>query len=233
LKDSPDVAHHKGMLDTLDEMLRECRAINPQFDVSYEGWWDRLMHYSDVTWWWPGGPIHSVKKEVFPEWVPHAPVCQPYSFNVVNSCAVHAHAMLLGPGNYSKDLDFKPYRAVADYAAEVARIRAELHDDVSTSEVEDASDRTLFNGKPKIKIGAPFTRSSDTAWTLFRNRKNGRRCLVLANYGRKPLTATGVRFGNARACQILSPFAKPKSSKLPVSVSIPPERVVFLLDDAS
>ena len=141
LKRSPDVAHHQAMLEIIDEMLSECRKIVPHFDVSYEGGWDWLMRYSDVTWWWPG-PRHSVKKEVFPEWVAHAPVVQPYSYNVVNTCVLHAHAMLLGPGNYSRDLDFAPFRGLADYVAEITRLRAN-----STTTSRQARSRMLPIGR--------------------------------------------------------------------------------------
>jgi hypothetical protein len=230
LKNGPDVAHHRAMLQVVEDMLRQCREIVPHFDVSYEGWWDQLMRHSDVTWWWPG-PRHSVKKEVFPEWVPHASVVQPYSYNVVNTAVLHGHALLVGPGNYSQDLDFEPLDGLATYVGEITRIRRLLHDEVSAGTIEDASDRTLFHGRPRVAIGGSFARDKDTAWTLFRNRANGRRCLVLANLGRKNLIASAVRFGDRRKCQVILPFRQAQERRPPLSTVVQAERVAFLLEE--
>lgn len=234
LKSGPDIAQHKAILETTAKMLAVCRRINPRFDFSYESWFDRLMQYSDVTWWWPG-PVHSVLKEVFPEWVSHAPLMQPAAYNVANACVLKAHAMLVAPGNCTQGMDYQPMQALLKYVAELARIRADLFDYVSTGEILDASDRALFLGRPRIRCRGSFAASPDAEWTLFRHRTSGGLCAVLGNLGRRNLVAAKVSIAGMRAdhCRVIVPFAAPKTLKMPLTVTIPPERVVFIVEQVS
>ncbi|HXK45060.1 MAG TPA: DUF6259 domain-containing protein, partial [bacterium] len=62
-RSSPDRAHHEGILKFLEELFDVCKSINPDFCISYEGGWDRIMSYSEVSWW---GTEPDALKSVFP-----------------------------------------------------------------------------------------------------------------------------------------------------------------------
>ena len=127
----------------------------------------------------------------------------------------------------------RPLHGLLKYIAEVSRIRSELFDYVSTGELADASDRTLFFGKPQVECRGSFAGSPDAEWTLFRRRADGRLCAVLGNLGGTALVASRLKFGGKRPrpCRILAPFARPRASKLPATVTVPPERVVFVVEE--
>lgn len=230
LSTSPDRASWEGMLTCVEEMLEQCRAVNPEFTFSYEGWFDRLMSYSDVVWW---APEHSVIKTTFPEWVPHVSVSQPYAFNVVNLAVVRGQNLLVGPANYQAPMDYAPMRELSEYIGEVTRIRNDLLGTVSRGEVLGASDPLFRADRRVLRMAGPFAKSPHAQWTVFRDATTGRRAAVLVNLGRDPLKVTNVRLSGKAggSCRIYQPFRSPRKTEFPVTLTIPAERVAFVVEE--
>lgn len=222
---SPDRASWEGMLRCVEEMLRECRAVNPEFTFSSEGWYDRLLTYSDSVWW--GFPGHSVMKVVFPNWAPVVGVEQPWSYNVVNQALLRGHNLLVGPGNYQASMDYPPMRALNDYIGEVTSIRRELHDVLSRGQLLDTSDSFFASDKPVVKI------SGTANWTVFRDTVTGQRAVVLANLGQRPLVARNVALVEPRVqrCRVFAPSRRPRNARFPLNLTIPPERVAVVIEE--
>ena len=230
LKASPDRAMHEGILQCVEEMLGACRAINPEFCLSYENNWDRLMSHSDVCWW--GGGL-SVMKEVFPQWSPTTSVNQPCSHNAVSLAVLRGHCILVGPGNYMRGMDYEPMQSVCEYIGEVSRIRRELHGVLSRGRVLDSSEEPFTRQEPFLGLAGAFAGNANARWTVFQDTETGRRAAVLVNLGATELEATAVDFADASGvdCRVYQPFEEARSTQCPVTLTIPPERLVIVVEE--
>jgi hypothetical protein len=224
----PDRSIYEGIIETVGEIVRVCRAVNPEFCISYEGNFDRLMAFSDVCWW---GNTHAAMKEVFPQWTGTMPVNQPYSYNVVNLAVLRARNLLVGPAHYTKDMDDPPMRALNRYIAAVTRIRRELVDVLSLGAVVASSEPPFVENPPPVRLAGAVAKNPDVRWTLFRNEHTGRRALVLANLGRTPVTTTvSVLTARGAVWRLEQPSAKAHSARLPAKLTLPAERVAVLAE---
>jgi hypothetical protein len=226
---SPDRAHHEGVLQFLDELMTTCTAINPEFSLSYEGGWDRLLSYADTSWW---GPRDDALKAAFPQRALTGRVAQPYDYASVNMCSLYGCHLLVGPGNYTRTFDHPPMQGLLDYIAEITRIRQELLDLVSLGEILDASQGAFRRRQPLLAFGGPFAESQYARWTIFADLETGRRCAVLANMGQEELQAEDLRFTDRspQTCRLYEAFAKSREAAMPAAVTVPAERVVFLAE---
>lgn len=228
LKDtSPDRAHHEGVLKFVEELVAACREVNPEFCFSFEGIWDRLLSFSDVSWW---GPCDSMMKEVFPQRVLTAGVEQPYMFNRVNLAVLKGDALLIGPGNYLYGMDYPPMRGLLEYIREIIRIRLALSESVMHGAIADASEGIFQLRQPLLRLAGPFADSPHSRWTVFRKLETGKCAIVLANLMREPLEAEAVTLDGADggASRIHAPFKPTGSANFPVSVQVPGEGVTFI-----
>jgi hypothetical protein len=222
LKTSPDKASWEGMLQFLDEMMTACKAVNSDFCISVESNWDRTLSYTDVVWWSPG--VHSVIKATFPQWVPCVGVNQPYDYNVVNNAVLLGHNLLVGPAHYTSSMAYKPMRQLSAYIKEITRMRGELIDTVSLGEFLDTS---------QVHLEGQFVADGLARRSVFRNIQTGKRACVLVNLGVIPLEASVVAFeeNNEGKVRIYQPFEECKNANLPVTVMVPPERLVIVVEE--
>jgi len=213
----PDRAAWEGHLQCLDEIVAACRAVNPEFCLSVEGCWDRLLAYTDVIWWAPPEP--SVMKYTFPQWVPCMGITEPYDFNVVNRSVLLGHHLLIGPAHYTASMAFPPMRALAKYLGEITRLRRELFGALSRGE---------YLGPEPMRVEGP---ESGLEWSVFRDPETGQRAGVLANFGNKPVEARAA-FADSAGGEVLiyRPFQPVESSAQPVEIGIPGERVVLIVE---
>ena len=229
LEMAPDQADWWGMLQTVEEMLAACRAINPEFAFSYEGWFDRLMSYSDIVWWAPSE--HSVMKIAFPEWTPHVSVTQPYAFNTVNLAVLRAQHLLAGPRNYQAGMDYAPMQALNRYIGEITRIRESMVPLLAAGALVDASDPLFAADPPLLQVAGSFAASPHGQWSVFRDAYTGCRAVVLANLGRSPLDAEGITLADgAERCRVYQAFTAPIETSMPAALTVPAERVVILVE---
>jgi len=222
IKTSPDRASWEGMLLFLSEMMEACKAVNPEFCISVESTWDRILSYTDVVWWAPGG--HSVIKTTFPQWVACVGVTQPYDYNVVNNAVLFGYNLLVGPAHYTASMGYKPMKRLSAYIKEINRIRGELIDTVSLGE---------FLEKEQVRLEGQFATHGHARWSVYRNLQTGKRACVLVNLGIIPLEASVAAFeGNDKGeVSIYQPFEETRSAKLPVTVTSPPEQVLIVAEN--
>ena len=224
---SPDRAHHEGILRFVEEMLAECRAIQPEFCFSYEGAWDRLIAYTDVSW---GGGGDDLLKAVFPQRTGTTGITQPWDYNRVNLAVLNGLNLLVGPGNYMRGMDYPPMKPLCRYIEEITRIRRNLHGALSRGEILDASEGLYKRSNPLVKIGGSFARSPHANWRMFRDVKTGLRALVLVNLGPDPLKAAGLTPVDTPrvVCELHCPFKKVRDCRFPVDLTLPPESLIIL-----
>lgn len=227
---SPDRAHHEGMLLFVEELLAACRAINPDFCFSYEGGWDRLFSYTDVGWWGGG---EDLLKAAFPQRALTITVSQPYDYHRMNTATLVGSNILIGPGNYTRAMDYPPMQPLLAYVEEIQRIRQELARLVSFGEMLDRSEGLYRRPAPLLAFAGPLAESGSARWTVFRDPATGQRAAVLCNPTRDALRASDVRFTDTpgESCRIFQAFAPSRTAPLPVSLDIPKEQVVFIVED--
>ncbi len=219
---SPDSSPWEGTLRCVDETLDACRAINPEFALSVESNWDRMLSYTDVVWWAALGQRSSVK-DTFPQWTPTGAVNQPFSYNAVNLLVWQGCAMLVGPGHYTASMNDALWRPLSAYIKEVQRIRQCLKD-------------TLFLGQllemQATAVHGPFAEHEDARWSTFRNNETGKRACVLVNLSDELLEADSVVLADNTdgAVTVCQPFEQDQTAQLPVTITVPPERLVVLAE---
>ena len=81
-------------------------------------------------------------------------------------------------------------------------------------------------------LGGPFAEHEDARWSTFRNSETGRRACLLVNLSDEPLEADSVALadnadGVVMVCQ---PFEPDQTARLPVTITIPPERFTVLAE---
>ena len=223
----PDQAMQRGIIQCMTEILDTCRAINPDFCVSYENNWDRLLAISDVAW-WAAGP--SPLKVAFPQWCSTNHLMQPFGRNVVNDTCLGGNNLMVGPGSYARWLDFPLFQPLRRYVAEVTGIRDRLIDDVHRAHLLDSHEPFFAAPEPTIRYTTPPAGNVD--FTVFQNTTTQERSIVLVNRGTAPLEINNLQFtdGHSGGCRIYQPFEKERDAKFPVALTVPAEHVAFVVE---
>jgi len=228
LSTSPDRAVHEGVLQCIEEVLTECRRINPEFCISYENHWDRLISYSDVCWWCSG---LSALKFVFPQWAGTLGLTQPWSFNQANQAVLCGHFIMVGAANYMRGMDYEPMLPLCRYVGEIARIRRELHGVLSRGRVLEASQEPFVLRPSAVDLKLKRGEKQAIGWTLFEDVDAGRRALVVANLALEPVEiALELQHPAGSEAQLWQPFRPTETRPWPVVLSIPPERFAVVVD---
>jgi hypothetical protein len=129
------------------------------------------------------------------------------------------HAVMVAPLNFSRGLEWPPFRDLANYIKEVKRIRDALQDTVFFGESLGASQVKLEGGPP-----------DGVAFNVFRNRANGRRVCILTNSRIEERKLSFPAFAGAPGgkARIHTPNSKVRVVTLPAELTISAERVVFV-----
>jgi glycosidase len=213
---SPDTGTWEGAIQLTQEIMRECRKANPSWCMSFECNWDRMLQFGGATW-WVGNQL--ITRKVFPENTETLGLYQAYDYLGVNNAVREGHAVMLAPLNFSRSLDWPPFRGLADYIKEVKQIRDALQDAVFFGE-------SLGQSPVKLQGGPP----DGVAYNVFRNRTDGRRVCVLTNsrIEERKLSFPAFEEAPGGKARIHTPNRKPRVVTLPAEMTIPAERVVFV-----
>ena len=206
-----------GRCDPPDaDVPRQSDKINPDFAMSFECDWDRMLEFGDAIWW--RGNMSYVRK-IFPEMDEMSSIFSPYDYLGVNDAVRLSDTIHLAPLNYSRSIGWEPWKGLTDYVQEVKRIRDSLNDAVFFGEVL---------GHEQIQLGHEPPYGIDYA--DLRSLKTGRRVCILTNSGREDQSQAIQWFdGNENGrVRIQFPFAAPRNVALPAKVVIPGERIAFV-----
>ena len=227
LKLSPDLAFTSGQLEVLDRLLKACREVNPEFSVSMESHlWDRPLQYGLLAWTWPDPWVPDAHSEnlmryTFPEWVDSYAVRQPYDYNIVNNAVRYGFCLNIAPGKFTSFMGDPLYRPLCTYIREVQRIRKSLKDTIWLGEYLDTLEAV---------VDGP---AADTRYCVYRNPQSGKRAAVLVNFAAAPREVTIRSFsGNPGGpVRLYQPFKEQASGRLPLTIRIPAERFVIVVEE--
>ena len=213
---SPDTATWEGAILLTQEVLRECRKHNPDWAMSFECNWDRMLQFTGATW-WVGNQL--ITRQVFPEHAETLGLYQAYDFLGVNNAVRGGHIVMVAPLNFSRSLDWPPFKGLANYIKEVKRLRDQLQDAVFYGEVL---------GQNGVELRGPPP--DGVEYNVFRNRVTGQRVCVLTNsrMEARQVTLTAFEGAPGARARVHTPFAGGRALALPAEISVPGERVVFV-----
>jgi hypothetical protein len=222
----PDVALCEGLVQAIDRMFKQCRAINPDFRSASEFGYDRLIPYFDVGYRNSYGNEISTLRTVFPEWTSCNHISAPRDFRGINGAVLTGAVLCIEPDTYQGSLDQPIYRDLANYIKEINRIRAELGEFIFTGDYFD-------DQGGKIQVITPGNQGAvgDLTYKVHGNRKTGKRALVIVNNVEEPaLYKWTFTHRNVPEVNLYAPFAGVKAVKAGQPVEIKGESVQILIE---
>jgi len=217
---SPDRSPWEGTIRLVDRISRECRAIRPDFRISFETTWDRFLPYGDSTWW--GGNMASAKR-IFPELVETVGVYQPYDYLGVNDAVRNGYAVMVAPHHFNRSMDYETWRGLSSYIREVKKIRDTLADSVFFGE---------YLGAAGVKFHGPGP-GNGIEYAVYRNRKSGKPACILTNReaAAASVTLTSFEGESSGAVRVYRPFHDSVSARMPLTVTVDAERLAFVVEE--
>ena len=210
---SPDTGPWEGAILLTKEVMAACRKHNPDWAMSFECNWDRMLQFTGATW-WVGN--QRITRSVFPENAEMLLIATAYDYLGVNNAVREGNVVMLGPMNMCRSVGWKPFEGLADYVKEVKRVQDGLTD-------------TVFLGELLGHDGVTMPAHS-VEYNVFRSITTGKRVCILTNATMQPKKQPIAGFeaspgGNAR---IHTPFQDAKLVKLPAEIEVPAEGIVFV-----
>ena len=213
---SPDTSTWEGAIELTRQLVTEAKKINPDFAMSFEGNWDRMLEFCNAIW-WVGNMSHA--RSVFPEMVETRGITSPYDYLGVNNAVRLSQVGLLGPLNYTRSVGWEPWKGLSDYIREVKRIQDRLSDAVFFGEVL---------GDSQVQLGREV--APGVEYNVFRSLKTGRRVCVLTNSGMEDhrQVIQGFSGQSGGRVRIHAPFLPSREAALPAEVIVSAERIAFV-----
>ena len=217
---SPDAAPWQGALDLVARIGRECRAVKPDFAISFECNWDRFLSYGTATWW--AGNMSTARK-LFPELTETVGHYWPYDFFGINTAVREGWAVMLSPHKFNRGMGYEPWKRMSTYVAEAKRICDQYADIIFLGE--------RLYGKGVLFGQTPLPGS--IAWEAWRNPEDGRQTVVFTNTAREavPVSLAGFEGKAAGPVKIVFPFSEAVSTALPAMLSVPGEQFALVVED--
>ncbi len=220
LPTSPDKSLPQGVLGTFQELLRKARAINPNFTLASEIWFDRALPYVDVSYMRMGNidMESTALRYTFPEWTATIFGESPGDFNPMNNGMRYGLVWDLAPRHYNDSVNEPLTRPLAEYVSELIRIRKKYAD-------------LLFYGRFNDTLGASVQGDADIRYSVFKPMQSSdpRRACVVLNFGDAPESAEVNIEGASGNVVIATPFQPDHTAVLPARITIPAHRLVVVV----
>jgi hypothetical protein len=212
----PDESAWEGAIRLIEALDRECRAINPDWRMSFECNWDRVLQFGAATWW--AGNM-TTARHVFPEVGETVGHYQPYDYQGINNATRSGVTVMLAPQQFNRSLDYEPWRGESEYVKQVKQIRDELAETILWG-------RMLGNKDVAID---PAGAADVGNW---QNLATGKHGCVLTNNGVLPATLTVTAFdgNNSGPVRVYAPGKAALDAHLPIELEIPGERLVVVME---
>jgi len=220
---SPDKSLPQGVLETLKELIPAARAINPNFSLASEMWFDRALPYVDVSYMRMGDIDmgSTAFRYTFPEWTATIFGESPGDINPMNNGMRYGFVWDLAPRHYNDSVDELLTRPLARYVSELVRIRKEFED-------------LLFFGRFNDTIDATVQGGPDIRYSVFKSMdpRNKDVASVIVNFGDAQESATLNIEGASGEVTVATPDHPDRSAILPLQISIPPHQLAVVVKRA-
>jgi Domain of unknown function (DUF6259) len=217
---SPDKSLVEGEMKTYQELIPAARAIDPDFSLTSENWYDRDLPYIDVSYMRMGGVDMGspVLRYTFPEWTATIFGESPGDFGPMNNGMRYGLVWDLAPRHYNDSVDEPLTRRLAGYVEELIRIRKEF-------------ESLLFFGRFNDTMGAKVQGGADIRYSVFEPLDSARtgRAAVIVNFGDAPEDAAVQLDGMSGEVTIAAPDQPDRKAELPLDLTIPPHRLVVVV----
>jgi hypothetical protein len=221
---SPDKSLPQGLIETFQELIPAARAINPNFAIASEAWFDRLLPYIDVTYMRMGtvDMDSTAFRYTFPEWTATIFGESPGDINPMNNGMRYGLVWDLAPRHYNDSADEPLTRPLAQYVSQLIRIRKEFED-------------LLFFGRFNDGIGATVQGGPDIRYSVFKSMSPDNKDVasVIVNFGDTSEAATVSLDGASGEVVIAAPDQPDRHAILPLQISIPPHQLAVVVKRAA
>lgn len=221
---SPDKSLPQGLIDIFQELIPAARAINPNFAIASEIWFDRVLPYVDVSYMRMGtvDMDSTAFRYTFPEWTATIFGESPGDINPMNNGMRYGLVWDLAPRHYNDSADEPLTRPLAQYVSELIRIRKEFED-------------LLFFGRFNDTIGVAVQGGPDIRYSVFKSMNPVSKDVasVIVNFGDTPESATVSIDGASGEVVVAAPDLPDRHAALPLRISIPPHRLVVVVKRAA
>lgn len=217
---SPDRSLVPGILETFKELLSAARAINPDFSLAGEVWFDRALPYIDVSYMRMGNIDmgSTVLRWTFPEWTATIFGETPGDYHQMNNGMRYGFVWDLSPRHYTASVDERLTRPLARYVSELIRIRKQYAN-------------LLFFGRFNDTMGATVRGGNGVRHSVFKPfepQGSGRACVVV-NFGDSPEDVEVAMDDMSGEVTIASPFHPDRKALLPARLTIPPSQLAVVI----
>jgi hypothetical protein len=221
---SPDKSLPQGLIETFQELIPAARAINPDFAIASEIWFDRVLPYVDVSYMRMGtiDMDSTAFRYTFPEWTATIFGESPGDINPMNNGMRYGLVWDLAPRHYNDSADEPLTQPLAKYVSELIRIRKEFED-------------LLFFGRFNDGIGATVQGGPDIRYSVFKSMDPASNDVasVIVNFGDTPEAATVSIDGTSGEVVVAAPDLPDRHAALPLQISIPPHQLAVVVKRAS
>jgi hypothetical protein len=219
LSTSPDRSQTEGLLAALKEIGDQMHAVNPDFALASEVFWDRAFPLIDISYL----RMNDVDMDspalryTFPEWTSTIFAESPGDFNVMNNGMRYGLVWASAPRHYNDSMDEPVTRPLSEYIHELIRIR-NRHKDL------------LFHGRFRDTVGATVEGSKYLRYSVFEGlNKPGKAC-VIVNFGNDEGNADVMwPGGDGTSVEVLQPYQPDRSEKLPIRLRIAPRTCAVIV----
>jgi len=217
---APDESLIQGLLSTYKELTAQARAIDPNFALASETWFDRALPYIDVSYMRMGmvDMDSTSLRYTFPEWTATIFGESPGDFGPMNNGMRYGLVWAFAPRHYNDSVDEPLTRPLARYVAELMRMRSKYED-------------LLFYGRFNDTIGATVSGGPDLRYSVYTPMEPGSRAraCVVVNFADTPQSAE-VHFQDATGQAVVAlPFQPERKTTLPARFTIPPRQLAVVV----
>ena len=217
---SPDKSLPQGLIQTFQELIPAARAIDPNFAIASEIWFDRTLPYVDVSYMRMGAVDmdSTAFRYTFPEWTATIFGESPGDINPMNNGMRYGLVWDLAPRHYNDSADESLTRPLAKYVSELIRIRKEFED-------------LLFFGRFNDTMGATVQGAADIRYSVFKSMspRSKDAAIVIVNFGDMPESATVNIDGANGEAIVATPDRPDRQAVLPLHLSIPPHQLAVVV----
>ena len=216
---TPDRGQWEGLLASCEAIRSAARKTQPDFCLSTESVWDRLIPLVDVTWASPSSLMASASTDhlplmryMFPEWTSTVRISEPFDFVSASNAFRFGYQIVLdGP------MDPSLSKNLMEYVRDLARLRRDLFDSANFAPI-------TFDDFLDIKQDS----ANNIKWTTYMNSATGKKLCILMNYAKQDRSVHIASQKNESKMMVFAPFIAEKAVTLPIDIVIPGERLIVV-----